>query len=114
MSPHLIPELGVGMSRESLNYDELAGVYRTRHDFDGDTSLSETVASAVAALEPDLSDARPLSDCVDPDALDALLAPHDGCPREGASVTFQLAGYRVTAACDGEVVVYPPSSRLCR
>jgi hypothetical protein len=99
------------MSREFLNYDELAGVYRTRHDFDGDMRLSETVASAVAALEPDLSDARPLSDCVDPDALDALLAPHDGCPREGACVTFQLAGYRVTAACDGEVVVYPPTDR---
>ncbi|MEF8843814.1 MAG: HalOD1 output domain-containing protein [Haloarculaceae archaeon] len=97
------------MSSESLNYDELAGVYRTQHDFDGDVSLSETVAAAVAALEPDLSDARPLADCVDPDALDALLAPHEGCPREGASVTFQLAGYRVTAACDGEVVVYPPT-----
>ena len=114
MPPHLIPELGVGMSREALNYDELAGVYRTRHDFESEASLSETVASAVAALEPDLSDARPLSDCVDPDALDALLVPDDGCPREGACVTFRLAGYRVTAACDGEVVVYPPSDRLCR
>ena len=100
------------MSPESLNYDELAGVYRTRHDFDGDAGLSETVAAAVAALEPDLSGARPLSDCVDPDALDALLAPRDGNPREGATVTFQLAGYRVTVACDGEVVVYPPTAGL--
>mgnify|MGYP000327278194 CR=1 FL=1 len=96
------------MSRESLNYDELAGVYRTRHDFDGEVSLSETVASAVAALEPDLSDARPLSHCVDPDALDALLVPCEG-RRGGATVTFRLAGYHITAACDGEVVVYPPS-----
>ncbi|MEF8789229.1 MAG: HalOD1 output domain-containing protein [Haloarculaceae archaeon] len=102
------------MSPESLNYDELAGVYRTRHDFDGDAGLSETVAAAVAALDPDLSGARPLSDCVDPDALDALLAPDDGTPREGASVTFLLAGYRVTAACDGEVVVYPPTAGLHR
>jgi hypothetical protein len=97
------------MSSESLNYDELAGVYRTRHDFGGDATLSETVAAAVAALEPDLSGTRPLADCVDPDALDALLSPHEGCPREGASVTFRLAGYQVTAACDGEVVVYPPA-----
>lgn len=102
------------MSSESLNYDEMAGVYRTRHDFDDDESLSETVAAAVATLEPDLSDTRPLSDCVDPDALDALLVPHDGCPREGASVTFRLAGYRVTVACDGEVVVYPPTAGLHR
>jgi hypothetical protein len=87
-------------------------VYRTRHDFDGDASLNETVVSAVATLEPDLAEARPLSDCVDPDAFDALLAPHEGGPREGASVTVRLAGYRVTAACDGEIVVYPPSEGL--
>lgn len=102
------------MSRESIEYDALAGVYRTYHEFDGDATLCETVASAVAELESDLSDARPLSDCVDPDALDALFAPHDGCPREGACVTFQLAGYRVTAACDGEIVVYPPTDGLYR
>ena len=108
----MILKLGIAMSRESIDYDELAGVYRTRHDFEGDASLSETVAAAVAALEPDLSDARPLSDCVDPDALDALLVPHDGCPREGATVSFQLAGYHVTAACGGEVVVYPPAGDL--
>lgn len=101
------------MSRESLEYDELAGVYRTRHDFEGDARLSETVASAVSALEPDLSAARPLSDCVDPDALDALLIPHEGCPRAGATVTFQLAGYHVTVACDGEIVVYPPTEGRC-
>jgi hypothetical protein len=102
------------MSRESIEYDELAGVYRTCHDFGGGRSLSETVAAAITSIEPDLVDARPLSDCLDPDALDALFAPNDGGQRSGACVTFQLAGYRVTAACDGEVVVYPPTDGLDR
>lgn len=100
------------MSQESIEYDELAGVYRACHDFGGERSLSETIAAAIATLEPELVDTRPLSDCLDPDALDALFAPKDGCPRAGACVTFQLAGYRVTAACDGEVVVYPPTDGL--
>ncbi|MDX1746647.1 MAG: HalOD1 output domain-containing protein [Halobacteriales archaeon] len=102
------------MAQSSIEYDELAGVYRTYHDFGGDVTLSETVAAAVAALEPDLSVAQPLADCVSLDALDALFVPNDGTPRAGACVTFHLAGYQVTAACDGEVVVYPPTDGIYR
>lgn len=66
---------------------------------------SARVIEAVARSEGIAStDLPPLSDVVNPDALDRLVAGSAGGPRDGAIVVrLEYAGYVVTARSDGEV-----------
>ena len=77
------------------------------HDWDGETSLSETIVSTIATL----SGTRPdelerLYDRVDPDSLETLFAPTNGAARRNdGRVSFRLDGYAVTVHATGTVVV---------
>ena len=68
-------------------------------------SASGQVAKSIADKEgTDPLDIPPLYESVDPDALDALFTPDSREPVLG-EVTFTHAGYEVTVAYDGEVVI---------
>ena len=77
------------------------GVYRATHDPDGPATVSDTVIEAiaeVAGIDP-TNTVIPLSERVDPDALDALFAADDG----DAQVSFRVCGLDVLVRSDGNV-----------
>ena len=78
-----------------------SGVYRASYDPDGPATVSDAVIEAiadVAGVDP-TSTVIPLSESVDPDALDALFAEHEG----ETQVAFQICGLRVLVRSDGRV-----------
>lgn len=91
----------------SLDEPRAAPVGRARRRTSvGDEHLSTVVAVRVAdalGVDPLELDER-LNDCVDPDALEALVAS-----METGSVEFEMAGRRVHVDADAAVVVEPAS-----
>lgn len=100
------------MSRTSAEsdtgYDPRTGAYRVRHDWHGDSSLTELVVCSVAAVVGlDPVDVDPLTERVDTDALESLFAVRGGEDVEG-SLVFRLNDCRVAVFSDGEVLIRPP------
>lgn len=84
------------------------GIYRATHDPDGPATVSDTVIEAiaeVAGVDP-TSTIIPLSDRIDPDALDALFADDDG----DAQVSFRVCGLDVFVRSDGHVRIVDESA----
>lgn len=75
------------------------------HDMGSDDSLSTSVVFALAAAEERdaLELDRPLSDALDPDALDALFTPVDD--GDTAEVSFQYRGADVTVRSNGVIEI---------
>lgn len=77
------------------------GVYRATHDPDGPVTVSDTVIRAiadVADVDP-TNTVIPLSESIDPDALDALFASDDG----EAQARFRVCGLEVLVWSDGRI-----------
>ncbi len=73
-----------------------------------DEKLSTAVVMALAEVAGDNLDdlGMPLYDAIDPDALDNLFSDkHDGSPRMGGKVVFDIDRYRVTVHSYGEIIV---------
>lgn len=78
-----------------------SGVYRASFDPDGPATVSDAVIEAiadVAGVDP-TSTVIPLSESVDPDALDGLFTDSEG----DAQVAFRVCGLRVLVRSDGRV-----------
>ncbi|WP_435174546.1 HalOD1 output domain-containing protein [Halorussus sp. AFM4] len=78
-----------------------SGVYRASYDPDGPATVSDAVIEAVAdvaGVDP-TSTVIPLSETVDPDALDALFT---GCEGD-AQVAFRVCGLHVLVRSDGRL-----------
>jgi len=89
-------------------YDPETGSYVVDHHETSDVELSVTVVHAVL----EVTDADPtdidLNAVVRPDALNRIFGHKpDGTSRVGGTLTFELAGCRVTVTGDGEVRVDP-------
>lgn len=73
-----------------------------------DNPIAESIVLAVAEAEgvdPAALD-QPLTDVVDPDALDVLFAPTaDGTPRTNGRITFRYCGHQVAVRADGHIEV---------
>ena len=83
------------------------GVYRVTYDPDGAATISDTVIEAVAevaGVDP-TNTIIPLSDRIDPDALDALFADCEG----KAQTTFRVSGLEVLVRSDGRVRIVDES-----
>jgi len=91
-----------------LDCDPKDGAYHVEVDWASATSVSTTVVLAVSELAEDEA-VEPLIERVDPDALDALFAPHDGTDRERGAASFPFAGYCVRVDGDSEVAMFCPS-----
>mgnify|MGYP000496680950 CR=1 FL=1 len=77
----------------------------TALSLDESVSASDQVVKSIAEKDgTDPLDLPPLYESVDPDALDALFTPDSREPVLGKA-TFTHAGYEVTVAYDGEVVI---------
>ncbi|MFC4448322.1 HalOD1 output domain-containing protein [Halorussus aquaticus] len=84
-----------------------SGVYRATYDPEGQTTVSDTVIAAiaeVAGVDPTQT-VIPLSETIDPDALDALFADCEG----DAQVTFRVSGLEVLVRSDGRVRIVDES-----
>ena len=79
------------------------------HEVASDESISEAVILAVSDFEGrDPSSLRPLSDVLDPDALDAIFRPQAAdVPRTGGSLSFIYSNSRVTVQ-NGEYFTLQP------
>ena len=98
----------------AVYYDDDRGTYHTWCD-DGayepvSTALLMTVSS-IFGIEPD--DLEALSECVEPDALNALFVHWRGDePRIGdGSISFTFSQCAVTVRSDGEIVIDPARRR---
>lgn len=95
----------------AVGYDPDRGTYHLNHDGAEPASLSYTILRAVAAVTGEApQDLDPLTDTVDPDALDKLFET-ERVKRGGAdaSLTIGYNGCRVTVFSDGHLVVVPPA-----
>jgi hypothetical protein len=83
-------------------------VHVVNHHETSDIELSVTVVHTVLeATGKEPTDVN-LNSVVQPDALNRIFAPkHDGTPRDGGTLEFELAGCHVTVDGDGEVRVDP-------
>lgn len=84
------------------------GVYRARHDPDGPATVSESVIEAIADVA-DVDPTKtviPLAERIDPDALDALFATHEG----DVEVTFKICGLEVLVQSDGRIRIEEAST----
>ncbi|MFO7927738.1 MAG: HalOD1 output domain-containing protein [Halobacteriota archaeon] len=93
-----------------LGYDPIRGSYHLHHDWTSPNPLSQTVMYVVLALsgkEP--SSGPPLSDSVDPDALDQLFRGKLMDDRHHDHLTFTHDECTITVFRNGRVVAYPPA-----
>ncbi|MFP8952701.1 HalOD1 output domain-containing protein [Natrialbaceae archaeon A-arb3/5] len=86
-----------------------------------DTSEYESASTALldgfaTVLDVDPVDLDPLSACVDPDALNAMVAHWQTTDAEVANgtVSFTYSQCHVTVRADGEIVIEPETSNLVR
>ncbi len=102
-------------SDRTVYYDEGRGTYHTWCEDDAyepvSTALLMTVSS-VLGVEPD--DLEALSECVEPDALNALFIHWRGDePRVGdGSISFTFSQCSVTVRSDGEIVIDPTRQQV--
>jgi len=69
-----------------------------------DTAVISIVETVAAASRTTVTDLPPLSEAIDPDALNALVDPESG-PTTTLSVSFDYAGHEVVVDRDGRVTV---------
>ena len=88
-------------------------IVRTSHDWNDETSLSETVILGVASVIGKQPEAvEPLFTVVDPDALDSLFKPLSSEEtRNRGSVRFTFDGCLVTVTATGDVEIEYPASQ---
>jgi hypothetical protein len=97
-----------GSDRPSTNDDSEDGVYVVNYYETSDIELSVTVVHAVLEVTGKEPTDVDLNAVVQPDALNRVFSPkHDGEPREGGRIEFDLGGCHVTVTGDGEVRVDP-------
>ncbi len=82
--------------------------YHVYYDSSAPYSLNEVIIEAVAAIQntDPTDDPIPLTDALDPDALDSLFAAtHQGTERNSGHVKFQLSGLDVFVHANGHILI---------
>ncbi|XVH31967.1 HalOD1 output domain-containing protein [Haloferacaceae archaeon DSL9] len=79
------------------------------HDWESESSLSETILSAVAASTgQSIFNLDPLYDVLDPEAVDSLLTPRpNGEARPHISLRFEYQSHIITVHGAGNVEISP-------
>ena len=99
------------LCRDVVGYDPTSGTYHVQHDWDGRSSLTYTILSTVAAVTGDEpQELEPLSEIVDPDALERVFEP--GRVRGGAKDGCLMIRFNrclVKLFADGHLEVDPPA-----
>lgn len=99
------------LRQDAVGYDPSEGTYHLNHDESDRDSLCYTVLRAVSAVTGKAPQALdPLSDTIDPDALDTLFEISDARgDTVDARLTIRYNGCRVAVYSDGHLVVEPPT-----
>lgn len=87
--------------------------YTVQHDWQSSEELAVTVTCAVAAVKGVcVSNVGPLSESVNPDALNEIFDPlmAGGPSNRKGYLEFVVDGCKVTADSDGQIVIHPPDS----
>lgn len=98
---------GTEVSEPTLVAVEPRG-YHVYHDPASSYSVSETVIEAVAAIrnQDPTDDPIPLTDVLDPDALNSLFTDtHRGSERDGGHTVFLLSGLEVFVHANGHIFI---------
>ena len=91
-----------------VGYDPQTSTYHAQHDWSGSESLYYTVCTAVAAVTGvNLTAMAPLTDAVEPDALESLFDPTQSSTVTTDHATFTYDGCQVTVYRDGHVRIVP-------
>lgn len=94
--------------RPGTNGGSEGDVYVVNYYETSDIELSVTVVHAVLEVTGKEPTDVNLNAVVQPDALNRIFSPkHDGTPRTGGTIEFELAGCHVTITGDGEIRVDP-------
>ena len=96
-------------TERTIYYDDRQGTYHVwcdETDYEPVTLALLVAVSSIRGVEP--ADLEPLSERIDPDALNALLDHWQG-DRTGVegSISFSFADCSVTISADGEIVIDP-------
>jgi hypothetical protein len=95
-------------NRPTVDDDSEAGVYAVNYYDTSDVELSVTVVHTVLEATDKEPTEVNLNSVIQPDALNRIFSPkHDGTPRDGGTIEFELAGCHVTVDGDGEIRVDP-------
>lgn len=96
--------------QDAVGHDPARGAYHLDHDGGESPSLSYTILRAVAAVTGETpQDLDPLTETIDPDALEKLFEPERLERGADVSLTIGYNGCRVTVYSDGHLVVVPPA-----
>lgn len=95
-------------NRPTVDDDSETGVYTVNYYDTSDVELSVTVVHTVLEATDKAPTEVNLNSVIQPDALNRIFSPkHDGTPRDGGIIEFELAGCHVTVDGDGEIRVDP-------
>ncbi|WP_266077777.1 HalOD1 output domain-containing protein [Haladaptatus caseinilyticus] len=98
---------GTEASEPTLVAGEPRG-YHVYHDSASLYSVSETIIEAIAAIRSSdpTDDLIPLTDVVDPDALNSLFADtHTGSKRNEGHIVFSVNGFDVFVHANGHIFI---------
>lgn len=88
--------------------DVTATVHRAEYDWTTTSPSAAVVETVAAATDRDPTAIGPLFESVDPDALDAFVAPEAAAVDNADRLTsFEFAGKHVTVRATGHVAVQP-------
>ena len=83
--------------------------YLTVHQWDGVSSVCETIVNAVSAyLAVDPLELQPIGEVIDPDAVNELFGPTNHLPgtdRSTGYLTFHYSGCEITLFASGQIEV---------
>lgn len=101
-----------GDTEQRPTFDPRTGTYHVTVDWRRTDPVSRRLVSAVATvLEVEETDLEPLTECVDPDALDALFRPRPRAgSRDGGVVQFRFNGRDVVVDGRGHILIRRPGA----
>jgi len=91
---------------EVLVYRVCTPVVDAEYDFENNSSATEAIVSALAdAVGVEPTDLPPLTNYVDPNALNALIEPSDGVTNGDTLLSFRVDTWNVFVRSDGRIRV---------
>jgi hypothetical protein len=93
----------------NLEHDPETEIYRLSDVHSAPGAPSTAIVTAVAAIhDVPIASLDPLTNRVDPDALDRLFTPgRGGAPQLDGTLTFEFAECTITVESEGEVRIVP-------
>lgn len=98
------------LRHDKAGYVPSEGTYHVLHDWEDPTPVSYTLLTAIGAITgKEVTELTPLTEIVDPDALDKLFDQwRRSQERTDAHLSFRFNRCAVTVRSTGKIVIEPP------